>query len=168
MHQALFFVFAAAALGFAINLLIQRQPAYGALSLMGVTASLAPLYLMLGAEFIAAAQVLFCAGAALVLLVFAILLVNARVEAPSEPGSFVRHLGAPVIVLLAGLVVAVIYRQFPAESVARFGDFPGQTASIGRRLFLQYLLPFEALSILILVAIVGAVTLAQRRTDRNP
>ena len=162
MSQAFFFLFAAAAIGFAVNLLIQRHPLYSALSLVGVMASLASLYLMLGAEFIAAVQVMAYAGAIMVLFVFVIMLLNAGEEKATQGSRLVRHIGAPLIVLLLGLIVAVIYRQFPPASVVRFSDFPGQTASIGRRLFLQYLLPFEVVSVLILVAIIGAVALAQR------
>jgi len=73
-------------------------------------------------------------------------------------------LGAPLVVMLLGLIASVIYRDIPADAVVRFGDFPGQTSSIGLRLFLYYLLPFEVVSILILVAIIGAVVLARRTT----
>jgi NADH-quinone oxidoreductase subunit J len=76
----------------------------------------------------------------------------------------VRQIGAPLIVLLLGLLTTTIYRQVPADAVVRFGDFPGQTVGIGRRLFLHYLLPFEVVSILILVAIIGAVVLARKET----
>jgi NADH-quinone oxidoreductase subunit J len=68
------------------------------------------------------------------------------------------------MVLLAGLIISVLYRQFPEDARVRFGDFPGQTVSIGRRLFLEYMLPFEVVSILILVAILGAVILARKES----
>lgn len=162
MYPVFFFLFAAAAVGFAINLLVQRHPIYSALSLIGVMASLASLYLMLGAEFIAAVQVIVYAGAIMVLFVFVIMLLNAGEEARTQRSRLVRQAGAPLIVILLGLVVTVIYRQVPEDATVRFGDYPGQTASIGLRLFLDYLLPFEVVSILILVAIIGAVVLAQK------
>ena len=59
-------------------------------------------------------------------------------------------------------LTSLLYRIFPPEAEVRFGDFPGQTADIGRRLYLYYMLPFEVVSILILVAIVGAVVLAKK------
>ena len=164
MYAALFFLFAGAAVGFAINLLVQRHPIYSALSLIGVMASLASLYLMLGAEFVAAVQVIVYAGAIMVLFVFVIMLLNAGEEARTRRSLLVRQIGAPLIVLLLGLITTTLYRQVPADAVVRFGDFPGQTASIGRRLFLYYLLPFEVVSILILVAIIGAVVLARKET----
>ena len=162
MYPIFFFIFAGAAIGFALNLLIQRHPIYSALSLIGVMASLASLYLMLGAEFLAAVQVIVYAGAIMVLFVFVIMLLNAGEEARTQRSRLVRQLGAPLVVMLLGLIVAVIYRAFPADAMVRFGDFPGQTASIGLRLFLEYLLPFEVVSILILVAIIGAVVLARK------
>lgn len=162
MYALLFFVFAAVAVGFGINLLIQRHPIYSAISLIGVMASLASLYLLLGAEFLAAVQVIVYAGAIMVLFVFVIMLLNAGEETPSRKSVIVRHLGAPLAVLLLGLLTSLLYRIYPPDTVVRFGDFPGQTADIGRRLFLYYMLPFEVVSILILVAIVGAVTLARK------
>jgi NADH-quinone oxidoreductase subunit J len=162
MYPLLFFVFAGAAIGFALNLLVQRHPIYSALSLVGVMVSLASLYLMLGAEFIAAVQVVVYAGAIMVLFVFVIMLLNAGEEVRTHRSRLARHLGAPLIVLLLGLLTSVLYREVPPRSAARFGDFPGQTADIGRELFFKFLLPFEVVSILILVAILGAVVLGKK------
>src|SRR5262249_32540132 len=159
MYQVLFFIFAGAAIAFAVNLLIQRHPIYSALSLVGVMGSLASLYLMLGAEFIAAVQVIVYAGAIMVLFVFVIMLLHAGEEERTHRSRLVRHLGAPLVMFLLGLITSVLYRQFPDDSMVQFGDFPGQTSSIGLHLFLDYLLPFEIVSILILVAIIGAVVL---------
>ncbi|HWP83639.1 MAG TPA: NADH-quinone oxidoreductase subunit J [Terriglobia bacterium] len=162
MYQIFFFLFAGAAIGFAVNLLLQRHPIYSALSLIGVMASLASLYLMLGAEFIAAVQVIVYAGAIMVLFVFVIMLLNAGEEARTHRSRLVGQFGMPLVVMLLGLLASVLFRQVPPDAVVRFGDYPGQTASIGLRLFLDYLLPFEVVSILILVAIIGAVVLARK------
>ena len=162
MYQVLFFVFAAGAVGFAINLLMQRHPIYSALSLIGVRASLASLYLMLGAEFIAAVQVIVYAGAVMVLFVIVIMLLNAGEEERTERSRMARQAGAPLLLILLSTITTVLYRQFPPGAMVRFGDFPGQTAPIGRLLFREFLLPFEVVSILILIAIVGAVVLARK------
>ena len=162
MYQVLFFIFAAAAVGCAINLLVQRHPIHSALSLIGVMGSLAALYLMLGAEFIAAVQVIVYAGAVMVLFVFVIMLLNAGEEERTDRSRLARRAGAPLVLLMLATVTAVIYRQFPKNSMVRFGDFPGQTAPIGRILFRDFLLPFEVVSVLILIAIVGAVVLARK------
>jgi len=162
MYQVLFFIFAAAAVGCAINLLVQRHPIHSALSLIGVMGSLAALYLMLGAEFIAAVQVIVYASAVMVLFVFVIMLLNAGEEERTDRSRLARRAGAPLVLLMLATVTAVIYRQFPKNSMVRFGDFPGQTAPIGRILFRDFLLPFEVVSVLILIAIVGAVVLARK------
>ena len=162
MYQVFFFIFAAAAVGFALNLIIQRHPVYSALSLIGVMASLASLYLMLGAEFIAAVQVIVYAGAVMVLFIFVIMLLNAGEEERTQRSKMARQAGAPLALILLSLLTTVIFRQFPKNSMAQFGDFAGQTAPIGRLLFRDFLLPFEVVSVLILIAIVGAVVLARK------
>ena len=155
-------------MGFAINLLWQRHPIHSALSLIGVMASLASLYLMLGAEFIAAVQIIVYAGAIMVLFVFVIMLLNAGEEERTQRSRFAKYLGLPLILLLVSSVAGVIYRQVPRDAMVRFGDFPGRTADIGRRLFLNYLLPFEVVSIVILVAIIGTVVLARKESEPRP
>lgn len=162
MYQALFFLFAASAVGFAINLLIQRHPIHSALSLIGVMGSLASLYLMLGAEFLAVVQVIVYAGAVMVLFVLVIMLLNADEEEPSDRSKMAKYLGLPLLFLLLAMITVVIYRQFPEDAMVQFGDFPGQTAAIGRLLFRDFLLPFEVISILILIAIIGAIVLAKK------
>jgi NADH-quinone oxidoreductase subunit J len=164
MYPFLFFVFAGAAVAFAVNLLVQRSPIYGALSLAGVMASLASLYLLLGAEFIAVAQVIISAGAIMFLFLTALISLNGEWEQHIHRRRLAGHIGAPLVVLLFGLLASVIYRQVPQDAVVRFGDFHGQTAGIGRQLFLYYMLPFELIPVLILVAIIGAVVLARKRT----
>src|SRR3974390_2405905 len=80
MHLILFFIFGALCVGAAINLLVQRHPINSALSLIVVMGSLAVLYLLLGAEFVAAIQVIVYAGAGMVLFVFTLMLLNAGEE----------------------------------------------------------------------------------------
>ena len=164
MYPLFFFVFATAAVGFAINLLVQRHPIYSALSLIGVMASLASLYLMLGAEFIAAVQVIVYAGAIMVLFVFVIMLLNAGEEERTDRSRLAKYFGMPLILLFLATITFILHRQFPQDAVVQFGDFPGHTADIGRRLFQNFLLPFEVVSILILIAIIGAVVLARKET----
>jgi NADH-quinone oxidoreductase subunit J len=107
-------------------------------------------------------QVIVYAGAIMVLFVFVIMLLNAGEEERLSKSTLAKNLGLPLVVMLAGLLVSLIYRIYPPDAGVHFGDFPGQTADIGRRLYLYYMLPFEVVSILILVAIVGAVVLAKK------
>ena len=167
MYPALFFVFAGAAVGFAVNLLVQRHPIHSALSLIGVMGSLAALYLMLGAEFIAAAQVIVYAGAVMVLFVLVIMLLNAGQEERTQRSQFAKYLGLPLLFLLLFALAAVIFQAFPGDTVVRFGDFPARTTDIGRRLFVQFLLPFEVVSLVILIAIIGAMVLARQTGSKE-
>ncbi|MBI3664710.1 MAG: NADH-quinone oxidoreductase subunit J [Acidobacteria bacterium] len=162
MDIFLFLTFALLAVGCAINLLVQRHPISSALSLIGVLGSLAVLYLLLGAEFIAAIQVIVYAGAIMVLFVFVIMLLNAGEEERTKRSRLARFLGFPLFAVLLAQIGHVVYRHFGAAPPVEFGRFMGSTETLGRALFRDYVLPFEVTSVLILVAIVGAVVLAHK------
>ncbi|PYT15625.1 MAG: NADH-quinone oxidoreductase subunit J [Acidobacteria bacterium] len=166
MDAILFLIFAAIALGCAVNLVLQTHPIASALSLIGVMGALAALYLLLGGEFIAAAQLIVYAGAIMVLFVFVIMLLNAGAEQESRKRLAAKVLGIPLLVVLLGLVGYVLQNALlPSEGV-KFGAFRHGTAQdVGRSLFTIYLLPFEVTSVLILVAILGAVILARKEID---
>lgn len=160
----MFYVLGAGGVASALLVVTRRNPIISALYLIVNFFCLAGLYLTLNAQFIAVIQIIVYAGAIMVLFVLVIMLLNAGVEERTQRSRLVRQFGAPLIVMLLGILTSVIYRQFPGDAMVRFGDFPGQTSSIGLHLFLDYMLPFEVVSILILVAIIGAVVLAQRET----
>jgi len=166
MDAILFFLFAAIAVVSAINVVVQRHPISSALSLVGVMGSLAVLYLLLGAEFIAAAQMIVYAGAIMVLFVFVIMLLNAGAEKSSRKGWVLTALAVPLLVLFLGLVSYIIQRGFPDAPLVKFGAFTGGgPKDVGAALFTRYLLPFEITSVLILIAIIGAVVLARKEME---
>jgi NADH-quinone oxidoreductase subunit J len=164
MSVPFFLIFAALAVFCAINLVVQKHPIASALSLIGVMGSLAVLYLQLGGEFIFAAQVIVYAGAIMVLFIFVIMLLNAGAETPTfQVSRFVRYLGLILLVAFLGLISFIIQAMLPKTEGVVFGAFQGGTAlEVGRKLFTSYLLPFEVTSILILIAIVGAIVLARK------
>ena len=159
-----FILFAGLAIGCAISVVAQRNPLYSAISLIGVFISLACLYVTLAAPFIAAVQVIVYAGAIMVLVVFVIMLLN--VEEEERKPLRLRFL-VPIAIGLAGVLFAetafIIFfvRESPGTPVRNVSDV-GLTSSIGAGLFTTYLLPFEVTSILLLMAVVGAMTLARR------
>src|SRR5437763_720681 len=166
MDVILFLAFAAIAVVCAINVVIQTHPISSALSLIGVMGSLAVLYLLLGAEFIAMAQVIVYAGAIMVLFIFVIMLLNAGAESKRGQSLFAHLLGVPVLVAFLGLVCYFVLRMFPNAPLVQFGGFTGGSAqAVGKSLFTEYLLPFEVTSVLILNAILGAVVLARKELD---
>jgi len=166
----LFFIFAALCVGGAINLLVQKHPINSALSLIVVMGSLALIYLLLGAEFVAAVQVIVYAGAVMVLFVFVIMLLNAGVEERSGKGSRVAiMLGVPALIIGLGIGAAFASHLYGFDKIAIGGpeimngaDVFGNPPAIGKLLFSTYLLPFEITSVLLLIAIMGAVVLARR------
>ena len=166
MDLVLFLIFAIIAVVAGINVVVQTHPISSAVSLIGVMGSLAVLYLLLGAEFLAAAQVIVYAGAVMVLFIFVIMLLNAGSEVKRGHSFMVQLLGVPLLIALLGLLGYFVQRMFPQSVTVHFGGFTGGTAqAIGRALFTTYLLPFEVVSLLILIAIVGAVVLARKELD---
>jgi NADH-quinone oxidoreductase subunit J len=161
LHQILFFIFAAVAVAGALNLLIQRHPINSALSLIVVMGSLAVLYLLLGAEFVAAIQVIVYAGAIMVLFVFVIMLLNAGEEERTDGSRVAAVLGYPAVALLVGLAAWSVIR-YSGSTRLQLGGFVGSTEGVGNLLFRSFLLPFEVTSVLILIAIMGAVVLARK------
>ena len=167
MDLILFLIFAAIALVCAINVVVQTHPISSAVSLIGVMGSLAILYLLLGAEFIAAAQVIVYAGAVMVLFVFVIMLLNAGKESSKGQSFTVQLLGVPVLIALLGLLAFFARQHVAARGHGALRRIPGRHSrrAVGKALFTTYLLPFEATSVLILIAIIGAVVLARKEMD---
>ena len=161
MTVLIFLLFAAIAVLCGISLVTQTHPIASALSLIGVMGSLAILYLQLGGEFIAAAQVIVYAGAIMVLFVFVIMLLNAGEEERTTGSRVAVLFGIPGMLLGSILVGWVVLRHSGTEAVAA-GALPGDPKIIGQLLFHEFLLPFEITSILILIAIMGAVVLASK------
>jgi NADH-quinone oxidoreductase subunit J len=172
MHLILFFVFAGFCLAGAINLLLQSHPINSALSLIVVMTSLAVLYLMLGAEFLAAAQVIVYAGAIMVLFIFVVMLLNAGREERTLGSHAARAVGFPAVVAILAVIATVIVKAQDL-GVAKLGEgltnAPDSTniEALSKVLFTELLLPFEVTSVLILIAILGAVALASHDGERQ-
>ncbi|HKO96991.1 MAG TPA: NADH-quinone oxidoreductase subunit J [Pyrinomonadaceae bacterium] len=170
MTTILFILFAGLAIGCAIAVVSQSNPLYSAMSLIGVFISLASLYVMLAAPFIAAVQVIVYAGAIMVLVIFVIMLLN--VEHLETRNKRMKWLVPAAIGMAAILIGETAFILYSVQSAP--GTVPGNvsnvglTQSIGIGLFTKYLLPFEVTSILLLMAIVGAMSLARRTSVLSP
>ena len=163
IHQVLFIVFGVICVAGAINLLAQRHPINSALSLVVVMSSLAMIYLLLGAEFVAAIQIIVYAGAIMVLFVFVIMLLNAGAEERTQGSRIALLMGVPGVIVLVSTVGWILVRnnqQLGEVSIGK-SNF-GATSNIANLLFRDFLLPFEITSVLILIAIMGAVVLGRR------
>ena len=162
MYLALFFIFGALCVAGALNLLLQRHPINSALSLIVVMTSLAVLYLLLGAEFLAAAQVIVYSGAIMVLFTFVIMLLNAGEEERTRGSRAAYLVGFPGVAALVGMLTFIFLSVKGPLGNTRLGDQLVTTADLSRVLFRDLLLPFEVTSVLILIAILGAVALARK------
>ena len=170
MAEVLFFIAGLGAIAGAIGVVTLRNPFYAVLALVSHLLSLAALFLLLRAEFVAAAQVVVYAGAVMVLYVF----VVAYVGGQDEP---MRPAGGPGMKALSVLFAAVLFVELAIATLGSgldaidtegagytpSGEGFGTPAEIGRLLLTRFLFPFEAASFLLLIAAVGAVVLARRR-----
>jgi NADH-quinone oxidoreductase subunit J len=147
-----------------------RNPFYSVLALVGHLLSLAALFLLLRAEFVAAAQVVVYAGAVMVLYLFVVSYVGGGARPLTPGGAQLRAVaGFAVIALFAELAIAVLGSGLKAidSDGAPYTSGYGTPAQIGEALLTKFLFPFEVASLLLLVAAVGAVVLARRRTDKG-
>jgi NADH-quinone oxidoreductase subunit J len=162
MEWVVFVLVAVTAVGTALGLVIRPNPLHGALFLVANLFCVAVLYLMLRAEFLALAQVIVYAGAIMVLFIFAImLLIPGRAEEGPDPLVRARRFALPLAAVL-GIAIVLVAGRTRGPAV----DAPvGGVGTIGRLLFTDFLFPFEVTSLLLLAALVGALTLAKRPTS---
>lgn len=165
MHLVLFFIFGAFCVAGAINLLLQRHPINSALSLIVVMTSIAVLYLLLGAEFLAVAQVIVYSGAIMVLFTFVIMLLNSGKEQRTFGSRMAYLLGFPGAAAIFAILVFIFlaYRSSIGNIVLLHEEVT--TSMLSAVLFRNLLLPFEVTSVLVLIAIMGAVALARHTSQ---
>jgi NADH-quinone oxidoreductase subunit J len=162
----LFFILAIAAVAAAVGMLVSRSAVYSALFLIVNFSTTAVIYLTLGAPFIALAQITVYAGAIMILFLFVIMLLGSeRLPVRSAAPRWLQGLGLAlgILVMAEAAYLIVIRSGLTAPLVIPSADFASPTA-IGLTLFNQYLLPFEITSVLLLVAVVGAIVLT--RTEK--
>ena len=158
-----FYLLAGFAIACAISLVYHRNPLYSAISLIGVFISLSCIYFTLAAPFIAAVQVLIYAGAIMVLVVFVILLLNLDDDKPIARNRYLTVVGGALGLALLAQTLFIFYAvlRTPQEEV-NTEQTVGNTLSIGRAMYTEYLLPVEIVGVMLLMAIVGAVVLVRK------
>lgn len=168
MTPLLFYAFAALSIISALLIITHRHPVYSALFLILTFFALAVLYVLLNAQFIAAVHVVVYAGAIMVLFLFVIMLLNLRRETLAvQPNWVWKGVGGALAVLL---LIEVGYVLNVARLPGGIGPYSpevlaqkGNTELIGELLFTRYVFPFEVASVVLLVAIVGAIVLSKRK-----
>ena len=151
----------------ALALILAREPVHSALALVLVMISLAILYLLLGAAFIAAIQILVYAGAIMVLFVFVIMLLNAGEEVRTNVSRLAKWVGVPLGIFFLLEMAYSLFREYGGRAALASGTaapVPASTKDLSMKLFTEFVLPFELTSILILIAVLGALVLAKRES----
>lgn len=161
----MFWVFAVPLVATSIGVILSRSPVYAAMNLVAAFFFMAGLYVLLTAHLIAFMQVLVYAGAVMVLFLFVIMLLSLGDEHLfKERRAAMQYLGGlGALGVLAVLVSAIARAKEGSDTPARLDATFGTVKAVGNVLFTEYLLPFEATSLLLLVAIVGAVVVAKER-----
>lgn len=167
MPPEIFFWYLAAAITvLALLVITRRNPVHSVLYMLVLFFHVAALYLFLDAEFMAAIQVIVYAGAILVLFLFVVLLLNLREEVMDR-----RYIGLwPLGLVLAAGISAVMFKALKSLAVGPQGIYSAEymaresnVAALGKLLYTEFLFPFEVASVVLLVAIVGAIVLAKKR-----
>ena len=160
METALFYIFALLTLASGLLVILSRNPITSAMFLVITIAFLAGLFVLLHAFFLAAVQILVYAGAVMVLFLFVIMLLDVRAEERRRFNAFGIAAGVIGIVSLGYVLVSTIVMGRPG--VGTSATLEGATIPLGKMLFTNYLLPFEIVSVLLLVAMVGVILLSKR------
>jgi len=163
-HELLFNGFALLAILGALGLVLFRHPMNGAMSLVVTMVSLAGLYALLSAKLIFALQLIVYAGAIMSLILFIIMFLNIQEkDLPEEGGRWAYLIGGIVVIIPIALFLIKIVKTLPGSETTIVGGGFGGVKEVGLVLFQDWLLPFEIVSILLLIALVGAVVLAGKR-----
>lgn len=167
MEQAIFALFATVAVASGLLVVMARDPIHSALSLVVSLVQVAAIFILLGSPFLAAIQIFVYVGAVMVLFLFVIMMLDVRKEARAR---FLEKGVAPtlvVVALLGGEMLALLLasKRLPAFSVDAKRSGAGSLEELSKTLFSDYLFPFEVASVVLLVALVGAVVLARREAD---
>lgn len=166
MEKAFFLLFAFVAVGSGLLVVMARNPIHSALSLIVSLVQVAAIFVLLGSPFLAAIQIFVYVGAVMVLFLFVIMMLDVRKEARTR---FLEKGIAPtlvVLVLLGGEMIALLSASqgFPVLAAGAAGGGASSVVDLSMTLFTEYLLPFEIASVILLVALVGAILLARKES----
>lgn len=169
LDSALFYVLAALILGSAVLTITRRNVVYAAVWLINTLVGVAGIFLLRGAEFLAGVQVIVYIGGIMVLFLFVIMLVSSHDERVQRRFSNQKWLALACALAVCGMLTVIAVRGIGAlghpgmAEPAPFGSITQNSQNVGQVLFSQYLLPFELASILLLVAIIGAIVMSKAR-----
>src|SRR5262245_39097596 len=160
---AVFYFFAALAVVGGVMMITRKNAVHSAVYLVLTFVSVAAIYILLGADFLFAVQVLVYAGGIMVLFLFVIMLVNLEEPRRYSGGTLRLGLSAALTLILFGMLAAAFARGAGESAQVVIAQPEGNLQMVGMMLYRQYLLPFEAVSLLLLVAMIGAIVLGRPR-----
>lgn len=170
LEALLFLIMGSITIACALCVVLQKNPIYSAIFLIQTMVSLAVLYVLLHAQFIAAIQIMVYAGAIMVLFIFVIMLLNlSKADEEDErdnlffqkPSAII--LGFILVVMIGAVTLKTVFQGIKGEYTPEIISQIGNTQLIGKMLFTKYVFPFEIASILLFAAIIGAIVLAKKR-----
>ena len=169
----LFYLISSVAIISAVSVILQKNPIYSVISLIVTLVSLATVFLLLNAQFLAAVQIIVYAGAIMVLFLFVVMLLNLGKNDAGEEGRdklFIQKkaaviLGGTLFVIFAMVIKGGFYSGKPGIYTTEVINSIGNTELVGKLLFTEYLLPFEITSVLLFAAIIGTIILAKKKID---
>ena len=161
MADLLFYLFAVLTLSCGLMVLFSRNPVTSAMFLVLMIVSMAGLFVLLHAFFLAAVQILVYAGAVMVLFLFVIMLLDLKEEQGRKINIFGAATGAISVLGILGIIMKLIWTSNPTENLP-VPELEGATVPLGNALFHQFALPFEILSLLLLAAMVGVILLSKK------
>lgn len=167
MEQIFFYLFSVVTVASAIGVITARNPVHSAIFLITCLLQVAALYILLRAPFLAAVQVFIYVGAVMVLFLFVVMVLDIGKERLKEHLHGQRAVVIPILILLLGVSGYLLYKSKLSAPVGNYSEttLMRHTEVLGKLLYTQYIFPFEVVSVLLLVALIGAIVLVMKKRD---
>ena len=167
MEQFFFYVFAGIGIASAVGVITAKNPVHSAVFLITCLLQVAALYILLRAPFLAAVQVFIYVGAVMVLFLFVVMMLDIGKERLKEHLHGQRAVAIPVLILLFGLAGYLLFKAKLSAPVGNYSEttLMRHTEVLGKLLYTKYIFPFEVLSVLLLVALIGAIVLVMKKKE---
>jgi NADH-quinone oxidoreductase subunit J len=167
MEQIFFYIFAGVAVASAIGMIAAKNPVRSAIFLITCLLQVAALYILLRAPFLAAVQVFIYVGAVMVLFLFVVMVLDVGKERLKEHLHAQSVIAIPILVLLLGIAGYLLFNAKLSAPAGKYAEaaLVKQTEVLGKLLYTKYIFPFEVVSVLLLVALIGAIVLVMKKKD---
>lgn len=166
MNDVIFYILGALAVASGIMVVTRKNAVHAAIYLVVAMCAIAGLFAQLGSYFIAALQIIVYAGAIMVLFLFVIMMLNLKRDEFGFDSRIFQRIFAFVLGVIFLIQIVMVATNFPKQPGQPFDPSMGNIESLAKKLFYDYLYPFEIVGVLLLAAIIGAVVIARKKGDR--